>query len=42
MNQVKDFAILLAKVGVAYALIAGFQKHVTAIPVVGAYLPKAP
>jgi hypothetical protein len=41
MTDLKSFAVLTLKVAAAYAVIAAFQKHAMAIPVVGAYLPKA-
>ena len=41
MSEVKSFAMLVGKVALAYALIAAVQKHVMAVPVVGAYLPSA-
>jgi hypothetical protein len=41
MPQVKELAMLIAKAAIAYAAIAAFQRHVVAIPVVGAYLPGA-
>lgn len=42
MNDIKSFALMAAKVAVAVAAIAAFQKHVMVIPVIGNYLPKAP
>lgn len=39
--DIKSLAILTAKVALAYAAIAAFQKHVMPLPVVGAYLPTA-
>lgn len=42
MNDLKSFGMLALKVAAAYAAIAAFQKHVMVVPVVGAYLPKAP
>lgn len=41
MSEVKSFLMLTAKVAAAYAVLAAFQRHVMAIPVVGAYLPSA-
>lgn len=41
MSELKSFGMLAIKVAAAYAVIAAFQKHVMAVPVVGAYLPKA-
>lgn len=41
MTDLKSFAMLAAKVAIAYAAIAAFQKHVMVVPVVGGYLPKA-
>lgn len=41
MNELKSLAMLTAKVALAYAAIAAFQKHVMAVPVIGAYLPMA-
>lgn len=37
----KDKLIFAAEVAVVFIVIAAFQKHVMAIPAVGAYLPKA-
>lgn len=37
--SMKDRLIFLAEVAVAVAVLAAFQKHVYAIPVVGKYLP---
>ena len=39
MSDLKSLAMLTAKVALAYAAIAAFQKHVMPIPVIGAYLP---
>lgn len=39
MTDIKSFAMLTLKVAAAFAVIAAFQKHVSPIPVVGAYLP---
>jgi hypothetical protein len=41
MNELKSLAMLTAKVAIAYAAIAAFQKHVMVVPIVGAYLPIA-
>jgi len=35
----KEYAMLVAKVAAAYAVIYAFQKHVYKVPVVGDYLP---
>lgn len=37
----KDKLMFAAEVAVVFIVIAAFQKHVMAIPGVGAYLPKA-
>lgn len=37
--DIKQSAMLLVKVGVAFAAICAFQKHVYKVPVIGAYLP---
>lgn len=37
----KDKLMFAAEVAVVFIVIAAFQKHVMAIPAVGAYLPKA-
>lgn len=39
MSEATAFAIFAAKVAIAYAAIAAFQKHVMVLPVVGQYLP---
>lgn len=41
MSEIKSFGMFALKVAVAVAVIAAIQKHGMAIPVVGAYLPKA-
>lgn len=40
MGDIKSFAMLAAKVALAYAAVAAFQKHVMVIPVLGPYLPQ--
>jgi hypothetical protein len=38
-NSIKEWAMLVAKVGAAYAVIYAIQKKGMAIPVIGGYLP---
>lgn len=39
--NVKDKLMFAAEVLIVFAIVAAIQKHVGAVPVVGAYLPKA-